>query len=47
MNNLPYSTDTERQICTWGYLGNLRLWSVQELVSRQNFGSSKAYTMKQ
>ena len=29
-----------------GYFGNLRLWSVQELVSRYDFGQSKAYTMK-
>ena len=27
--------------------GNLRLWSVQELVSRYDFGQSKTYTVKQ
>ena len=35
------------QICTDGLVGNLRLWSVQELVSRLIFISSKAYTLKQ
>jgi len=34
-------------VCTEGYFGNLRLWSVQELVSRYDFGQSKTYTMKQ
>ena len=45
-NDLQANTETLMQICTDTLVRNLRLWRVQELVSRYDFGQSKAYTMK-
>ena len=42
-NNLQADTETLMQICTDTLVRNLRLWRVQELVSRLIFISSKAY----
>ena len=46
-NNLQVDTETLIQICTDTLVRNLRLWRVQELVSRLIFISSKAYSLKQ
>ena len=46
-NNLQADTETLMQICTDTLVRNLRLWRVQELVSRYDFGQSKTYTVKQ
>ena len=35
------------QVCTDGLVGNLRLWSAQELVSSMSLVTAKACTMKQ
>ena len=45
--NLQADTEMLMQICTDTLVRNLRLWRVQELVSRYDFGQSKAYTIKQ
>ena len=45
-NNLQADTETLMQICTDTLVRNLRLWRVQELVSRLIFISSKAYSLK-
>ena len=45
-NNLQVDTETLMQICTDTLVRNLRLWRVQELVSRLIFISSKAYSLK-
>ncbi len=46
-NDLQADTETLMQICTDTLVRNLRLWRVQELVSRLIFISSKAYSLKQ
>ena len=46
-NNLQVDTETLMQICTDTLVRNLRLWRVQELVSRLIFISSKAYSLKE
>ena len=46
-NDLQANTETLMQICTDTLVRNLRLWRVQELVSRLIFISSKAYSLKQ
>lgn len=46
-NNLQADTETLMQICTDTLVRNLRLWRVQELVSRLIFISSKAYSLKE
>ena len=45
--DLQADTETSMQICTDTLVRNLRLWRVQELVSRLIFISSKAYSLKQ
>ena len=45
--NLQADTETLMQICTDTLVRNLRLWRVQELVSRLIFISSKAYSLKE
>ena len=45
--NLQADTEMLIQICTDTLVRNLRLWRVQELVSRLIFISSKAYSLKQ
>ena len=45
-NDLQANTETLMQICTDTLVRNLRLWRVQELVSRLIFISSKAYSLK-
>ena len=45
-NNLQADAETLMQICTDTLVRNLRLWRVQELVSRLIFISSKAYSLK-
>ena len=45
--DLQADTETLMQICTDTLVRNLRLWRVQELVSRLIFISSKAYSLKQ
>ena len=45
-NDLQADTETLMQICTGTLIRNLRLWRVQELVSRWIFVSSKAYSLK-
>ena len=45
--NLQANTETLMQICTDTLVRNLRLWRVQELVSRLIFISSKAYSLKE
>ena len=44
--NLQADTEMLIQICTDTLVRNLRLWRVQELVSRLIFISSKAYSLK-
>ena len=44
--NMQADTETLMQICTDTLVRNLRLWRVQELVSRLIFISSKAYSLK-
>ena len=44
--NLQADTEMLIQICTDTLVRNLRLWRVQELVSRLRFISSKAYSLK-
>ena len=44
--DLQANTKTLVQICTGTLIRNLRLWRVQELVSRYIFISSKAYSLK-
>jgi hypothetical protein len=44
--NLQADTEMLMQICTDTLVWNLRLWRVQELVSRLIFISSKAYSLK-
>ena len=46
-NDLQANTETLMQICTDTLVRNLRLWRVQELVSRLIFISSKAYSLKE
>ena len=46
-NDLQADTETLMQICTDTLVRNLRLWRVQELVSRLIFISSKAYSLKE
>lgn len=45
--DLQADTETLMQICTDTLVRNLRLWRVQELVSRLIFISSKACSLKQ
>ena len=45
--NLHSSTEKQMQICTDTLIRNLRLWRVQETVSRQIAIWSKAYSWKQ
>ena len=45
-NNLYHNTFKLIQICTDTLVRNLRLWSVQELVSSISEMVMKAYTMK-
>ena len=45
--DLQADTGMLMQICTDTLVRNLRLWRVQELVSRLIFISSKAYSLKQ
>ena len=45
--NLQADTEMLIQICTDTLVRNLRLWRVQEPVSRLIFISSKAYSLKQ
>jgi len=44
--NLQADTEMLMQICTDTLVRNLRLWRVQELVSRLIFILSKAYSLK-
>ena len=44
--NLQADTEMLIQVCTDTLVRNLRLWRVQELVSRLIFISSKAYSLK-
>ena len=44
--NLQADAEMLMQICTDTLVRNLRLWRVQELVSRLIFISSKAYSLK-
>ena len=45
-NDLQADTEMLIQICTDTLVRNLRLWRVQELVSRLIFIASKAYSLK-
>ena len=44
--NLQHNTFKLMQICTDSLVRNLRLWSVQELVSSIRHNSTKAYTFE-